>query len=111
MKSARPRVRIVDAKGREWDVYEFSIRPGKPTYFDVGSGSGQYRGFVPVDGGARRRRLMWAGEEKISPRPEWLLEQLQLSKLDSRDDAVDCARRGATPERRDPSPTVSDAQT
>lgn len=93
--------RITDAAGRAWEVFEFSIHAGKVNYFAVGSGSGAYRGFVPVDGGARRRRLMWAGEEKIIARPEWLLEQLQLSTLDARDDPAK-----GTPERVDP-PTAS----
>src|ERR1700754_1527342 len=97
-KSNTQPIRITDAKGRQWNVYEFSIHAGKTQHFAVGSGSGAYRGFEPVDGGARRRRMMWPGEAAIPAVEQWLLEQLQLSNLDPRDNPE---LSGRTPQRVD----------
>lgn len=97
-----PFAALTDDVGREWKVYDFSIYAGRVHYFAVGSGSGQYRGFVPVDGGARRRHLMFGDEAKQSPRREFLLAQLAQSTLDRRDDPEVAAEYGREPERVDP---------
>jgi hypothetical protein len=102
MPAPRPvplRPRITDASGRAWDVYEFSIHAGKVTHFGVGSGSGQYRGFAPVDGGARRRYLMLGAEAREPASPAKLLEQLANAQIDFRDDPTKSF--GAPPERVD----------
>lgn len=101
-------IRFVDAKAREWRVYEFSIIAGDVTYFRVGSGSGQYRGFVPTDGGARRRLLLYTsrgeGSEPITD--DLLRSQLARSELDRRDDPKAAASYGKEPERIDPPSAV-----
>lgn len=101
MKKPSP-VRIADPNGREWDVYEFSVIAGKTVPFDVGCGSGQYRGFAPVDGGARRRFLMLGAERHRPVTPDVLLEQLAASELDFRDDPDHTRFSGRPPERADP---------
>jgi hypothetical protein len=98
-----PFLPVTDGAGRAWRVYEFSIYAGNVSYFAVGSGSGQYRGFVPVDGGARRRVLMLSVEAKRPVDRELLLEQLGKSELDRRDDPEAAASYGRKPERIDPS--------
>jgi hypothetical protein len=95
------RPRISDASGRVWDVYEFSIYAGKVTHFAVGSGSGQYRGFAPIDGGARRRYLMLGAEIHEPASPAKLLEQLANAEIDFRDDPAKSSLTGKPPERID----------
>lgn len=96
--------RIVDAAGRAWDVYEFTIWGGVSRHVDVGSGSGSYRGFAPVDRGARRQYLMKLGENHVPVTDELLLEQLAQADLDRRDDPAAQASYGRLPERVDPTP-------
>lgn len=98
---AFPRVVFTDAAGRQWTVHEFSIYGGVTHRYPVGSG-GAYRGFAPIDGGARRRYMMWTAEIRQPVTPELLAEQFAKSELDKRDDPDDCARRGVKPERVDP---------
>lgn len=96
------RPRIVDANGRAWDVYEFSIIAGKTRHFEVGSGSGAYHGFAPVDGGARRQLLLIRGEQDRPATTEVLLEQLAKSTLDARDDPSRTRFASDPPPRVDP---------
>lgn len=63
-------------------------------------GKGQYRGFVPVDGGARRTLLMFEKERAKPITNELLLEQLAKSYLFHRDDPNHIS--GTPPERVDP---------
>lgn len=95
-------VPIVDAAGRGWLVYEFSVIAGKVIHFAVGSGSGQYRGFDPVDGGARRRLMMLGAVTRRPVTAELLLEQLAAAQLDYRDDPEKARIAGRSPERLDP---------
>jgi hypothetical protein len=85
-------------------VYEFSIYAGTVHYSPVGSGSGQYRGFLPIDGGARRRLLMFSAEGQRPATVELLLEQLGKSYLDPRDNPDITATRGEKPQRADGTP-------
>lgn len=53
---------ITDAAGRQWKVYDYAVYVGKTQRYPVGKG--QYRGFVPVDGGARRTVLMLQADRR-----------------------------------------------
>ena len=46
----------MDPRG-EWGVYDFQMSPEAITKSEFGNG--QYRGFAPIDGGARRFILMF----------------------------------------------------
>lgn len=99
-------MRFVDDRGREWKVYDYSIHAGKSIRHRVGDG-GQYRGFAPVDGGARRTHLMireLGNECRWPVTRELLLEQFERSTLYNRDDPDHCQRIGIAPERVDPAP-------
>lgn len=99
-----PRHTITDASGRVWGVYDYQIIAGEisKTYF----GSGQYRGFAPVDGGARRTLLMFERERARGTTSDVLLEQLAKSELYRWDDPVAQARYGRQPQRIDPDVTA-----
>jgi hypothetical protein len=80
-----PPLSFTDPSGRTWTVHDFSVIGGKIQRFDVGNFAAQYRGFAPVDGGARRRYTFKTGDPH-DPRPNELAGQLRLSQLDWRDD-------------------------
>lgn len=92
-------MRWIDAAGREWRIYDFAIIAGKTVKNSLGQG--QYRGFVPTDGGARRSFLMFDKDRAKGLDPEVLEEQLAGSKLYSLDDPEFCAKVGRKPERVD----------
>ena len=89
---------ITDALGREWKVYDFQVLAGKSIRMPLGRG--QYRGFSPVDGGARRTLLMFEKERARPITRETLLDQLARSKIFYRDDPNHIT--GMPPERVDP---------
>jgi putative cofactor-binding repeat protein len=98
-----PARRIADARGRTWAIYDFSIIAGNT--IKNAFGTGQYRGFVPVDGGARRTLLMFDADRARGTSDEVLLEQLAASKLYTLDNPEHCAAGGRLPERVDPPTT------
>jgi len=91
---------ITDGAGRQWKVYDFAVYAGKTQRYPLGKG--QYRGFVPLDGGARRTYLMLQADRDRGTSDDVLLDQLAHAKLYHRDDPVKCAALGASPERVDP---------
>lgn len=76
---------FTDVAGRAWTVHDFSVIGGKIQRFPVGDFAAQYRGFAPVDGGARRRYTFNRGDPH-APIQRELEGQLRLSQLDWRDD-------------------------
>jgi hypothetical protein len=80
-----PAFPFTDPDGRAWTVHDFSVIGGKVQRFPVGDFAAQYRGFAPVDGGARRRYLFKGGDPH-APLERELAAQLRLSELDWRDD-------------------------
>lgn len=95
-----PRHTVTDADGRVWGVYDYQIIAGVVSKTDFGSG--QYRGFAPIDGGARRTLMMFERERDRGTSPDVLLDQLAKSELHRRDDPVAQASYGLLPERVDP---------
>lgn len=102
--------RFTDARGREWAIYDYSVIAGKLQRFPVGAHGAAYRGFAPVDGGARRTYLFKLNDER-APMHDVLEAQLAASSLYFKDDPAVCevSRRvgltqGITPERVDPAP-------
>lgn len=95
----RPKHTITDPAGRVWGVYDFQIIAGVISKTDFGNG--QYRGFAPVDGGARRTLLMSDKERDRGTSAEVLLEQLAKSELYRPDDPVAQASYGRAAERTD----------
>lgn len=91
--------RLTDAAGRAWDVYDFSIIAGSA--IKNAFGTGQYRGFVPVDGGARRVFLLFEKDRARGTSEDVLLEHLAGSKLYTLDDPDRCHAVGRVPERVD----------
>jgi hypothetical protein len=96
----RPKHTIVDGSGRVWGVYDFQIIAGKSSKTDFGRG--QYRGFAPVDGGARRFILMYDRDRALGTSEAVLQAQLAQSKRWREDDPELMARYGRTVERADP---------
>lgn len=90
---------FTDANGREWRVHDYAIYGGKSVRYEIGKG--QYRGFEPLDRGARRTFLMLQADRDRGTSVEVLREQLAASKIYHRDDPVTCGRQGREPERRD----------
>jgi hypothetical protein len=76
---------FTDENGRGWTVHDFSVIGGKIQRFPVGDLAAQYRGFAPLDGGARWRYVFKTGDPH-APLPRELEGQLRLSQLDWRDD-------------------------
>jgi hypothetical protein len=93
-------VTLIDLAGREWRLYDFQVIAGKTSRLPFGQG--QYRGFVPVDGGARRTFLLMQADRDRGTSREVLLEQLAAAAIYHRDDPAKCAVWGAIPERIDP---------
>lgn len=91
---------VTDDRGREWRVHDYQVLAGKAIRMKLGKG--QYRGFAPVDGGARRTLLMRDAERARPLTRETLLTQLARSELFHRDDPAKAAMAGRTPERVDP---------
>jgi hypothetical protein len=60
-KDTRPRVELffVDAAGRRWQVYEYSVLGGRRLVRSPGVGGADYRAFVPSDGGKPRVYRFW----------------------------------------------------
>ena len=94
-----------DASGREWRVHDYSVYTGKTKRDPLGHG--RYRGFEPLDGGARRTLLLEDADRERGLTDDVLREQLDASKLYSLDDPERCARRGRTPQRVDALPACS----
>lgn len=101
-------MKFTDERGREWAVYDYSVIAGKVLYFPVGSSGAGYRGFAPVDVGARRIYLFKLKDDR-APMHDLLKQQLAASSLYYKDDpAVYDAMRTAglpnvgAPERVDP---------
>lgn len=95
---------FTDATGRAWKVYDFSIIAGRTIRYSVGSSSAAYRGFAPVDGGARRLYMFWMKDPHDST-PEVFAAQLAASDLYWSDDPAKMAisrQNGGRPERVDP---------
>lgn len=92
-------ITLVDDAGREWRVHDYSIWAGV-TYRNT-LGFGQYRGFEPVDGGARRSLMMLEADRQRGLSREVLLDQLAKAPLYRRDDPAVCESRGWTVERQD----------
>jgi hypothetical protein len=81
----RPKQLIVDAHGREWEVYDFRLTSdGKTVGMDLGTG--EQRMFVPTDGGARRYQPLYIRERARGASLEVLLDQLAHAALWSADD-------------------------
>lgn len=101
---------FVDANGREWEVFDFSVIAGRVTQFPIGSSGAAYRGFVPVDRGARRTFMFMGAKVDRSPDPANLAAQLQASRLYWKDDpetarvAREAGLKTAKPERVDGGP-------
>jgi hypothetical protein len=94
-----PEIIICDASDRAWGVFDYSVIAGKVERNAFGTG--QYRGFAPLDGGARRVALLLQADRDRGTSAEILLEQLAAAKLYHLDDPVACARVGRSPERID----------
>lgn len=95
----RPKHLITDPAGRQWSVHDFQIIAGNVTKSEFGNG--QYRGFAPLDGGARRFILMFDRDRVLGTSDQVLLEQLARSELWRHDDPELMARYGRAPERVD----------
>lgn len=95
-RPARYRPIITDAAGRQWRVYEYSIFAGETVHYSVGT-CGQYQGFDPLDGGARRSYLINTREREPAT-DQVLLRHLTESVLYRLDDP---ARTGNAPQRTD----------
>ncbi|HEY4133520.1 MAG TPA: hypothetical protein VGM50_23070 [Gemmatimonadaceae bacterium] len=80
----RPTHVIVDANGREWEVYDFRLEDGQLVGMDLGTG--EQRIFVPTDGGARRYQPLYTRERERGASLEVLLEQLARNVLWTADD-------------------------
>lgn len=93
---------FADGDGREWRVHDYAIYAGKTVRYELGTG--QYRGFEPLDGGARRTFLMFDKDRARGLGVDVLREQLAAAKLYRRDDPTECAKWGETPQRTDPRP-------
>lgn len=100
MPRAKHKHTITDSNGREWAVYDYQIIAGVSSRTDFGAG--QYRGFAPVDGGARRTFMLFQRERDRGTSLEVLLDQLARSELYRPDDPVAQASYGRLPERVDP---------
>jgi hypothetical protein len=100
----RPKQLIVDAHGREWEVYDFRLVDGKIRTVDFGEG--EQRIFVPTDGGARRYQPLYARERERGTSLDVLRDQLTRAALWSSDDPKWCAQfANRKPERVDPTPS------
>ena len=75
---------FTDSTGREWRIYDYSILAGKTIRHPVG-GSAAYRGFEPVDGGARRTYLFHLNDDH-TPTQELLERELAAAHLYWKDD-------------------------
>lgn len=95
-----PKHVIADPSGRQWSVHDFQIITGTISKTDFGNG--QYRGFAPLDGGARRYVLLFERERALGTTNEVLLSQLARSELWRHDDPELMSRYGRTAERSDP---------
>lgn len=92
---------ITDAKGREWEVYDFRLTDGK--FARMTFGTGEQRIFVPTDGGARRYQPLYTRERGRGTSLEVLLDQLANASIWHADDpnrTTHFANR--KPERVDP---------
>jgi hypothetical protein len=98
----RPKHIITDARGREWEVYDFRLDDrGKMVGMDLGTG--EQRIFVPTDGGARRYTPLYMRERARGASLDILLDQLAHASLWPADDpnwTTHFANR--RPERVDP---------
>lgn len=92
---------FTDATGRPWKVYSYSVTAGRILYARA-DGNAQYRGFVPLDGGARRIYLLdTLSREDYRTDDATLARQFAASQIFHRDDP-DHPYLPAGVERRDP---------
>jgi hypothetical protein len=94
-----PKRIITDANGRQWSVHDFQIIAGTITKSEFGNG--QYRGFAPLDGRARRYIMMFDRDRVLGTADDVLQSQLARSELWRHDDPELMARYGRTAERSD----------
>jgi hypothetical protein len=101
-------VPFTDADGRAWRAYDYSIISGRRVPFDVGASGAAYRGFAPVDRGARRVYLFKIADDR-APLHHFLCRHLAASSLYWKDDPAhyDAMRNAGFanvggPERVDP---------
>lgn len=97
--ATKPKHTITDPAGRTWSVHDFQIIAGTISKCDFGNG--QYRGFAPLDGGARRFILMFERERALGTSDDVLQAQLARSALWRHDDPELMARYGRAVERSD----------